>query len=149
MKLELGNHLRDQEEEHDIDAEKLAEVYLGGVQEEAVADQDKGAGEKPAETPGAGSMVEPGLKTGVALDFEIGSKGEHGEGARRGGDKLTEQIQRQPQIKIALRRFGGSGGKAMLRIVAGPLSSLASLLTHGWFDMLSLAASAATGILSF
>src|SRR5271154_1667729 len=106
VELQLGDDLGDQEEEHDIDAQQLAEVHLGRVEEEAIADQDESAGEEPAQTPGAAGVIEPGLEAGVSLDLEIGSKGEHGEGTRRGGDELAEQIQRGPRAKMCVSIAG-------------------------------------------
>lgn len=73
MKLELCYDLGDEEKEHHIRTQQLAEIYFGRVQEKAVANQHNSSRYEPTDSFDTLRVIETGLKTSVSLYFKVGS----------------------------------------------------------------------------
>jgi hypothetical protein len=72
MKLQLRYDLSNDEEEHHIDTQKPAEIDLGRIQEQAVANKHCRARSEPNNLFRSGRMIETRLEAGVALNLKVG-----------------------------------------------------------------------------
>jgi hypothetical protein len=75
VKLELCYDLGDEEKQHHIRTQQLAEIDFGRVQEKTVANQHNSSGYEPTDPFDTLRVIETGLKTGVSLYFKVG--GDH------------------------------------------------------------------------
>lgn len=84
MKLQLRNDLGNEEEEHNINSQKFAEIDLGRIQKETVANQHKGTRYEPSNLLRSGRVIKARLKASVALHLKIGGQNQDDENANRG-----------------------------------------------------------------
>jgi hypothetical protein len=74
MKLQLCNDLNNEEEEHHIDSQELAEIDLGGIQEQAVANEHHRACNEPTNLLRSRGTIETPLEAGISLHLKVGSQ---------------------------------------------------------------------------
>ena len=79
MKLQLRYDLRNDEEEHDIDSQEFAKIDLGGIQEQAVANEHHCTYSEPAHLLRSNRLMETRLEAGISLHFKVCSQSERGD----------------------------------------------------------------------
>ena len=90
MKLKPCYDLGNEEGEHDIDSQELAEIDWGRIQEQAVANKHYRTCYEPTDLLQSRGMIEAGLKTGISLDLQVGGQSKNDNSPDRGRDDLTE-----------------------------------------------------------
>jgi len=83
MKLQLRYDLSNDEEEHHIDTQKLAEIDLGRIQEQAIANEHCRARSEPRNLFRSRRMIKARLEAGVALHLKVGGQSEYDESSNR------------------------------------------------------------------
>lgn len=79
MKLQLRYDLCNEEKEHYVDTQELAEIDLGRIQKEAVANEHKCSRNEPHNLFHTGGPIEASLEASVTLHFKVGSQSEDDE----------------------------------------------------------------------
>jgi hypothetical protein len=83
LKLQLSYELSNEEEEHHIDSQKLAEIDPGGIEEQAVANEHSGRRNEPANLLRSKGVMQARLKASVALHLKVGGQSENDESSNR------------------------------------------------------------------
>lgn len=101
-------HLSHEKKEDDVEAEQLAEVPAGDVDDRSVGREGECAGDDGKDARGdAAGAIKAGLKEGVSPGLKKGGEGEDGKGAEGIGDETIEAGARAEQEKISFKKEDG------------------------------------------